>query len=281
MRPVQAAQREPERTTISATQVVSLRFYLRELWRRRGLVPVLAGRELKRDYEMNIVGFAWWLLEPLSLTLVYVIVIDLIFDRGTPAYPLFIIVGVLPWKWLSSTIVGSMGVVRGNASLITDVYFPRALLPMVEIVTGLAHFAVGLLVVPIFMAAFRVGPTWHLVWLPLVIAVQFLFALGMSYPLSVWGLHYRNLSGVVGNILRLWFYLTPIIWTLDRIDDPTYRLIVRLNPLTGIIEAYRGAIVARHAPDWTLAYSAGIGLVAMLLGARYFVRREAQFGKLI
>lgn len=286
MRAAEAPAREPHTTRISATQVVSLRFYLRELWRRRGLVRTLAGRELKRDYEMNLVGFAWWLLEPLSLTLVYVIVVDLIFRRGGEAYPLFIVLGVLPWKWLSSTIIGAMGVVRGNANLITDVYFPRALLPAVKIVTGLAHFSVGLLIIPFFVLGFElagtdIGVTWHLAWLPAVVAVQFLFTLGLSFPLAVWGLHYRNLAGVMQNLMRLWFYLTPIIWSMDRLENPAYRLVARLNPITGIIESYRGAILYHRSPDWTLAYTLGISLVTVLAGSAYFVRREAQFGKLI
>jgi homopolymeric O-antigen transport system permease protein len=303
MKTTAASAHAPLTTTISAKQIVSLRFYFQEVWRRRSLVRVLSGRELKRDYEMNVVGFAWWLLEPLSLTLVYVVVIDLIFNRGTPAYPLFIVTGVLPWKWFSQAVVGSMNTVRGNATLITDVYIPRALLPAVEIVTGLAHFLVGLAIIPIFMAVFHVGPTGYLLWLPVAMAVQFVLTLGLSFPLAVWGLYYRNLSGVAQNLLRLWFYLTPIIWPLARIlDRPNFTLLVKLNPLTGIMDTYRGAfgdmtgeIIRRagttrvklgnelvpHAPGWPLAYSLGVGVIGLLLGAWYFIHREQQFGKLI
>lgn len=276
-------ERAPVVTRISARQSVSPGFYLRELWERRALVRVLAGRELKSSYEMNIVGFAWWLLEPLSLTLVYVIIVDFIFKSGVRgvSYPLFVLIALLPYKWLASSLIGAMGTVRANASLVTDVYFPRALLPVVEIVTGLAHFGVGLLVVPIFMVVYRVGPTWHLAFLPLVMAVHFLFILGLAYPMSVWGLTYRNLPGLTGNLLRLWFYLSPGIWSLDRVHIDWQRTLVHLNPLTGLFQSYRGAILTHEAPGLDLAYTAGIGLLAVVLGGWYFVRRESQFGKLL
>lgn len=275
----QAFDRTPAVTKISARQNVPFRYYVRELWERRGLVSVLAGRELKSSYEMNIVGFAWWLLEPLSLTLVYVVIVDFIFNSAEPAYPLFVLVALLPYKWLSSSLIGSMGVVRANSSLITDVYFPRALLPITEIAVGMAHFAVGLLVVPIFMAIYGIAPTWHLVYLPLVVVIQSVFILGLAYPVSVWGLNYRNLPGLTANILRLWFYLSPGIWALSRVKVPWHRIIVRLNPLTGLFEGYRGAILSHRAPGWDLAYTAGIGLLAVVLGGWYFMRREPQFGK--
>jgi ABC-type polysaccharide/polyol phosphate export permease len=100
--------------------------------------------------------------------------------------------------------------------------------------------------------------------------------------LAVWGLYYRNLQGVIQNLIRLWFYLTPIIWTLDRLKGrPNFQTLVKLNPLTGIIDAYRGAIMFHKAPDYTLAYSAGFSIVVLALGSWYFVRREQQFGKLV
>ena len=263
--------------------MTAVRTYLRELWVRRSLVRVLAARELKRQYEMNIVGFAWWLLEPLSLTLVYVVLVQFILRKGTPAYPVFILSGILPWKWLSASVIGSMSIVRGNSNLITDVYFPRALLPPVEIVTEFANFAVGLLIVPIFVSIYHVGWSWHLLWLPVIIAVQFLVVLALAYPLSVWGLYYRNLIGLTQNLLRLWFYLTPIIWSLDLVKKhiPKFLPIVKLNPATGLVTSYRAVILEHRSPDVTLAYAAAFGVIVLALGSWYFVRREQQFGKLV
>jgi lipopolysaccharide transport system permease protein len=253
--------------------------YIRELWHRRPLVRVLAARELKSTYEMNIVGFGWWLLEPLSMTAVYYVLINILRHRaGDPTQFLSILIALLSFKWLTQALVGSMGVVRANSSLVTDVYFPRALLPLTELVVGLAHFGVGLCIVPLFMLVLGVAPTWTLIWLPVVIAAQFVFMLGLSYPLSVWGLNYRNLPGLMANMLRLWFYLSPGLYTLASVPA-RYRTLMRFNPLTGIFQGYRGAILTGTSPDWTLLYSAGVGAVITVVGGLYFSRREPHFGK--
>jgi ABC-type polysaccharide/polyol phosphate export permease len=265
----------------SAKRQVTARAYLRELWTRKDLIRVLASRELKSQYEMNVIGFAWWLAEPLTLTLIYVIVIDFILGSSEPAFPLFVLCALLPFKWFASGLTGSMGTVRLNGQLVTDVYFPRALLPLVENVVGLAHFGIGLAIIPIFMGVYGIAPTIHLLWLPLVMLAQFVLILAFAYPLSVWGLYYRNVQNLSGNILRLWFYLSPGIWSLDRIDKPWIVNIVKLNPLTGLFTSYRGAILKGHAPGWDLAYSFGLGVVVLVWGFRYFIRREAQFGKLV
>lgn len=279
-------------TRISAGQMASPRRYIREAWERRSLVRVLASRELKSTYEMNAVGFAWWIMEPLTLTLVYVVLVSVILDAAEPAFPLYVLTALLPFKWMTSSLTGAMGVVRSNTNLIQDLYFPRALLPIAEVVTSLAHFAVGLLIVPIFMAVYGIEPSWHLIFLPVIVAAQFVLCLGLAYPLSVWGLNYRNLAGLIGNLFRLWLYLSPALWSLQtRVHNPTHRFLVRLNPLTGLFESYHGAIgvvpvpgtnaTTNAMPGWDLAYSAGFGIVALLLGGWYFIRREAQFGKML
>jgi ABC-type polysaccharide/polyol phosphate export permease len=257
--------------------------YIRELWERRSLVRVLAGRELKSNYEMNIVGFAWWLLEPLSMTAVYYVLINILqrSNGNDPTRLLSILIAMLAFKWLTQSLIGSMGVVRANASLVTDVYFPRALLPVTQVVKGMAHFGIGLLIVPIFMVVLRVGPSWALLWLPVVIAAQFLFMLGISYPLSVWGLNYRNLPGLIANLLRLWFYLSPGLYTLEAIKSARLRTLMMFNPLTGIFQGYRGAILTHNPPDWSLLITVAVGMIAAVFGGWYFTRREPHFGKFL
>jgi ABC-type polysaccharide/polyol phosphate export permease len=263
--------------------VVAFFHYIRELWQRRMLVRVLAARELKSTYEMNIVGFGWWLLEPLSMAAVYYVLINILTNRGAGDKTLFlsILISLLSFKWLSQSLIGSMGVVRANQSLVTDVYFPRALLPLTELVIGMAHFGVGLLTVPVFMLVFGVGVSPTLVWLPIIMAVQFLFMLGLAYPLSVWGLTFRNLPNLMSNILRLWFYLSPGLYVLSTVPSGRARTLMRFNPLTGIFEGYRGAIITQRSPDWTLAWTAFIGVLFVVFGGWYFTRREPHFGKML
>jgi homopolymeric O-antigen transport system permease protein len=256
--------------------------YIRELWQRRMLVRVLASRELKSTYEMNVVGFAWWLLEPLSMTAVYFVLINILTKRGSsdPTALVMILISLLSYKWLSQSLIGSMGVVRANSSLVTDVYFPRALLPVTQIVVGLAHFGVGLLTVPIFLFFAHVGYSWSVLWLPLIMAVQFFFMLGLAYPLSVWGLTYRNLPGLMSNVLRLWFYLSPGLYTLATVPAAG-RTLMQFNPLTGLFESYRGALLTHQPPSWSLIWTAFFGALMVVFGGWYFTRREPHFGKML
>jgi homopolymeric O-antigen transport system permease protein len=263
--------------------IVAFFHYIRELWQRRMLVRVLAARELKSTYEMNIVGFAWWLLEPLSMTAVYYVLINILTQRGAsdPTTLVQILISLLAFKWLSQSLIGSMGVVRANSSLVTDVYFPRALLPVTQIVVALAHFGVGLLTVPIFLFFAHVGLSLSMLWLPVIMAVQFLFMLGLAYPLSVWGLTYRNLPGLMSNVLRLWFYLSPGLYALSVVPAGRPRTLMQFNPLTGLFEGYRGALVTGRPPGWTLLWTAFIGALAVVFGGWYFTRREPHFGKML
>ena len=280
----------------NARKLVTFRNYLREMWERRSLVQVLAGRKLKSEYEMNIVGFAWWLLEPLSLAAVYYVLVTVLTSSTDSKYMLVVLVSLLPFKWLQSSVIQSMTTVRSNANLVTDVYFPRALLPVTETSIGLAHFGVALLVLPIFMFALKVAPGPQLIFLPVIVVVQLVFTLGMAYPMAVWGLNYRNLPGLMANMMRLWFYLSPGLFELSRFTKGWQRGLMRLNPLTGLFESYRGVFglsgftrdpvtKATHyhfaAPGFDLVYTAVVGALMLGLGAWYFTRREAQFGKIL
>jgi lipopolysaccharide transport system permease protein len=262
------------------SRLASYGAYINEMWDRKGLVRVLASRELKSSYDMNVVGFMWWLLEPLTLTGVYFVLFSVIFDNRRENYLLVLLTALLPFKWFNQTIVQSMGTVRSHANLITDVYFTRALLPMTETVIGLAHFSVGLLVVPVLMIVMGVAPTWNLLALPGIMLVQLIFGLGLAYPMSVLGLNYRNLPNLMGNILRLWFYLSPAIWSIERVPEK-YHWLVSLNPLSGLFQGYHSAILGDPWRIWDLMWTLSLGLILLAGGTYYFTRREAQFGKML
>lgn len=273
----QLAERRTVR--VSATEGTKVGPYLRDVWEHRGLLRVLIGRDLKGAHEMNIVGFFWWLLEPLSYAMVYFVLIDVIFGRGTPAFPLFAIIALLPYKWMVRSITGSIGTVNNNAGLVGNVFFPRAFLPLAEVTVGLANYSVGLLIIPGFMLYYRIAPTLDTLWLPVVIAVQYTFLLGIAFPAAAIGIHFKNVRRLTGNLMRLWFYLSPGIWALSEIDDERLRQLIRFNPLTGIFESYHNVIMFGEPPDPFLWYTLGLGLVGLMIGGVFFVRKERQFGK--
>lgn len=254
--------------------------YLRELWDRRGLVRILSARKLRANYEMTLVGFGWWLLEPITQTMVYFVLFNVIFGGRRENFIVWLLAALLPYKWFRQTVLQSMGTVRANANLISDLYFPRALLPIADMSVALSHFLVGLLVIPPVLLLHGLWFTPRLSILPLVMGVQLLLSLGFAYPFAVWGLYYQNLQNFSGNLLRLWFYLSPSIWAIEQAPEK-FHWLIRLNPLTGLFEGYRSAFLG-HPIKWAdLGVTAAWAVVMLLVGSFYFTRRESQFGKLL
>lgn len=254
--------------------------YIRETWERRSLIRVLASRKLKANYEMTLVGFAWWIFEPLSLAMVYFVLFNIISNRG-PAFMVLLLSALLPYKWLRQTILQSMNTVTANANLVSDIYFPRALLPMSDLFVGASHFGVALLIMPPLMLVFGYPFTAKILLLPVIVAIEAVLALGFAYPAAVWGLYFQNLSNFSGNFIRMWFYLSPSVWTLDQIDNERFHLLIRLNPLTGLFEGYRSVFLGDPLHLADLAITLAWAVVLFLVGSYYFTRRESQFGKLV
>lgn len=282
------AQHEPE-IVENVPRLASYGAYLREVWDRRGLVRILSARKLRANYELSLVGFGWWLLEPITQTAVYFVLFNVIFNGRRENFIVWLLAALLPYKWFRQTVLQSMGTVRANANLISDLYFPRALLPIADMSVALSHFLVGLLIFPPVLLIHGLWFTPKLAILPLVMAVQLLLSLGFAYPFAVWGLYYQNLQNFSGNLLRLWFYLSPSIWAVEdlrnRIEDPErfemIRTIIRLNPLTGLFEGYRSALLGMPIRWADLAITMAWAVAMLVLGSYYFTRRESQFGKLL
>jgi ABC-type polysaccharide/polyol phosphate export permease len=274
------AQHEPD-VVENVPRLASYGGYIRETWQRRSLVRVLASRKLKANYEMTLVGFAWWIFEPLSLAMVYFVLFNIISNRG-PEFMVLLLSALLPYKWLRQTIIASMNTVSANANLVSDIYFPRALLPMTDLAVGASHFGIALLLMPPLMAVFGFPFTAKMFLLPVIIAIEAVLALGLAYPSAVWGLYFQNLSNFSGNFIRMWFYLSPSLWTLEEIDSGAwYYGLVRANPLTGLFEGYRSVFLGAPLHLVDLAITCAWAIVLFLIGSYYFTRRESQFGKLV
>jgi lipopolysaccharide transport system permease protein len=152
---------------------------------------------------------------------------------------------------------------------------------MTDLTVGAAHFGIALLLMPPLMLAFGFPFTVNMFLLPLIVFVQAILALGLAYPAAVWGLYFQNLSNFSGNFIRMWFYLSPSLWTLDEVQNETYRTIIRINPLTGLFEGYR-AVFLGHPMHWAdFGITCIWAVVLFVVGSYYFTRRESQFGKLV
>src|SRR5438874_1620122 len=217
---------------------------LRELWSYRELFWFLVLRDIKIRYKQTVMGFAWVIFQPIFQTLIFSIFFGMIAripSEGVP-YPVFAFAGLLPWIFFSRAVGNSGNSLISSANLITKVYFPRIVIPAAAVGSCVVDFAVSFCVLLLIMAYYRVGVTWSIVMLPAVLLLLTLFALGIGMLTSSLNVKYRDMGQIVPLILQVWMYASPVVY------PPTFvpvrwRWLLQLNPLTGILDAFRAALL--------------------------------------
>ena len=252
-----------------------------ELVRFRGLLATLTGRELKARYRGSFLGFFWSLANPLLLLAVYTFVFGFVFRRplgsSVEPYALFLITGLFPWVWVSSSILeGSMAFIS-HSGLLRKAVFPLEVLPTVAVVSNLVHV---LFAVPILAAALVVGRAmgypiggFPAVLLPLVVALQVPMVAGLVLGLAALNVHFKDVRDIVANLLTLLFFLTPILYPLEAVTLRPLWWLVRLNPFTPYALAYQQTLFYGVVPDAELwAQMVLVALVSWTAGTWLFGR---------
>jgi lipopolysaccharide transport system permease protein len=248
---------------------------LRALLRYRGLIQTLVARDLKARYRGSVLGFFWSFINPLLLLLIY----SFVFTTVLPAlhtadmqpYALFMFCGILPWTWFSSSILEASNVLISGGNLIKKVLFPAEVLPIVTVLANMAHFFLGLPILVAFLIYYRrpLDPI-ELLWFPVIVFVQLLLLVGLSLLVSALTVHFRDLKDLLGNLLTLWFFATPIIYPMSQAPKE-YRWLLNLNPMTHLAISYQEVLfyIGPHGHwRWLMALLAGSILVFL---AGYFV----------
>jgi lipopolysaccharide transport system permease protein len=239
---------------------------LRNLYRHRQLIATLTARDLKARYRGSLLGFFWSLANPLLLLAVYTLVFTKFFPQQvvTP-YPLFLFSGILPWTFFSAAVLEATTSVSSNAGLIKKVMFPAEALPLVVVLSHLVHFA---LAIPILLAAilafaalgkFTIHATILLA--PILMLLQTVFIAGIAMTVSSASVLFRDLRDIIANLLQLGFFVTPIIYLLDRVESRPLRALLRINPMTPFVVAYQDIFFFGRLPNLSdsiliVAYSA-------------------------
>jgi homopolymeric O-antigen transport system permease protein len=254
-----------------------------ELWRYRELFYFLAWRDVKVRYKQTALGVAWAVLQPLMTMLVFTLLFGTLGrmpSDGIP-YPLFYFGALLPWTYFAATLATSGNSLVVNANLLTKVYFPRVILPSSAAFSGLVDFAIGCLLLFGMMAYYGIVPGWRLLlWLPLMVLL-FGAALGVSMILAALNVRYRDIKYILPFLIQLWLFVTPVIYPISIIPD-RYRLLVALNPLTGVIDAFRASLVPTKQIDWQLLSIASLVTLALCATAVvYFRKTERAFADIV
>ncbi len=255
---------------------------IRVLFRYRALIASLVSRELKARYRGSVLGFLWSFANPLLLLLTYTLVFMIILPmKATPRmepYFLFFFTGLLPWTWFATSLLESSSVLIAGGNLIKKVLFPAEVLPAVTVFTNLAQFLFGLPFLLVLLAfAGRLGPTALLLVLPVL--VQLIFTLGCALFLASLTVHFRDIGNILGHILQLWFFATPILYDVSLLG-PTLRQLERFNPMGHIVISYQQILFHGHFDHWRgLGGTLVLGIIALAAGAFIFDRLRDTFAE--
>ena len=255
---------------------------LHDVWEYRELLYFLTWRDIKVRYKQTVLGVSWAVIQPLFTMLLF----TLFFGKlaGLPSdgipYPIFAYAGLLPWTFFSNAVTSSGNSLVGSSNLITKVYFPRMIIPGAAVLAGLVDFAIAFVILIGLMFYYHVPLTINLLVLPLLLALTSLLALGFGMWMSGLNVKYRDIRYALPFLIQLWMFASPIIYPAS-LMPAKWRWVLWINPLTGIIEGYRAALLGRSF-DWpSLGISTMITLALLVYSAYSFRRMEKTFADIV
>mgnify|MGYP006284310691 CR=1 FL=1 len=257
--------------------------HLRELLQYRQLLWSWLVRDIKVRYKQSLLGIAWAILQPLSATIILTVVFSRIVRVSTDGvpHPIFYYSAMLPWTFSASSISFGTSCLVNNMNLVTKIYFPREILPLSSVLASLVDLLVAAVIFVAMIAFYRIPVRLSWLCIPPIVLIQASLTLGVVLFASALNVFYRDVRFIVPLGVQLWMYLTPIIYPLSEVP-PRFRWLYMLNPMAGLIESYRGAVLYARWPDPVyLSTAAAFSLIVVLLGYIYFKRAEAVFADII
>jgi lipopolysaccharide transport system permease protein len=240
---------------------------LGEVWAYRDLIYFFVWRDIKVRYKQTVIGAAWAVIQPILTMLVF----SLFFGRlakipsqGLP-YAIFYYSALLPWMYFATAMQGATNVVVENQRVITKIYFPRVVLPISSVLSGLVDFAISFVVLLVLMAYYRIMPTAAVLWLPLFALLAVLTALGVGLWLSALNALYRDVRYVVPFLVQFWMFASPVAYPSPLVPA-RWRWLYGLNPMAGVIEGFRWSLTGHGQPPNILLAASSVGVVLLVLG---------------
>jgi lipopolysaccharide transport system permease protein len=258
-------------------------FHLNDLWQYRELLYFLLWRDIKVRYKQTVLGGAWAIIQPFCTMVVFTLFfgeLAKIPSEGVP-YPIFSYTGLLVWTFFARAMNQSSDSMVGSARIITKVYFPRLVIPLSAGLAPLVDFCIAFIVLIGMMFYYQIFPTGTLIWLPVFLLLAFATSLGGGLWLSALNVQYRDVRYAVPFLIQLWLFATPVIYPSSAVPGP-WRFILGLNPMTGVVEGFRWALLGiGAAPGGMIFTSMGVALLLVFTGLIYFNRMERTFADIV
>jgi len=249
--------------------------YLKEISKRKDLIVYLVISGLKAQHRNSYLGYLWWLLDPLLGVFVYFFVVVVVFQRGKAAdYGIYLVVGMIVWQWLSSTVSSTSRSIASQSGIIKQVYLPKTIFPIGAMLTQLINFGFGLLVVALFFLFFKIVPGARIIWLPFIIAMQLCFMMAIALPIAYICVFVRDMDNLLSHILRLWFFGSPVIWRQDMIPEKL-RFMLTINPMYYFLDGYRNILLYNSNPDYLTLLTIGVvSIIFFIFMVLYYSQYE-------
>ncbi len=256
---------------------------LMDLWRYRELLYFLSWRDIKIRYKQTLLGVLWAIIQPLLTMLVF----SLFFGKlgkmpsdGIP-YPIFVFAALVPWTFFANGLTQSSNSLVLSANLLKKVYFPRLIVPISSVLSGVVDVAFAFMVLMAMMLIYGIVPTVNIVWLPLLLLLAFVTALGVGLWLSAVNVQFRDVRYTIPFLTQFWLFATPIAYPSSLLSEP-WRTVYGLNPMVGVIEGFRWALLgAPTGPGPIIMVSAGVAGALVCSGLYYFRRLERTFADIV
>ena len=252
---------------------------IKELYQYRELLKSNVKKEIRGKYKGSLLGVLWSFVNPLLMTLVYAIVFPFLLRNSQDHYTTFIVMAILPWNWFTTTISQGTNTILINGGIIKKVYFPRAILPISIVVSGLVNFLISCVIIAIFLICSGIGFSINIIYLPIIIILQFMLQLGIILITSSIDVYVRDAEYIINFFISLLFYATPVLYSLDMFPAK-FKFFLQLNPMATLISSYRNIFYYQTAPNFTLlAYVFVLSAFILFIGIKIFNKLEKGFAE--
>lgn len=258
------------------------RYYWRDLWQSRELLYILSVRDISVRYKQTALGASWSLIRPLATMLVMAFVFSEVAklkpDPGVP-YPLMVLAGITIWTFFSNAFTQISSSITSNANLVTKVYFPRLLMPLSAVAVSLVDFLIALVLFVVIAIVYQFVPDWHILLMPLFVALALLAAFAFGLFFAVINVRFRDIAQLIPFLVQVGFYACPIAYSSAQVSGTWYEKYYIMNPMVGIIDGFRWSLLGgkTHLNPQSLVYSVAISLVCLSLSIIFFRKRESSF----
>jgi lipopolysaccharide transport system permease protein len=247
---------------------------LRELWEYRELAYFLIWRDIKVRYKQTVLGAAWAILQPLFTMVVF----SVFFGRlaGIPSdgvpYPIFSFAALVPWQFFANGLNNSSNSLVGSSNLIKKVFFPRLIIPISAVLSGIVDFILAFIVLLFMMAFFSILPTKNVIWLPLLLLLALITSLGFGLWFSALNVQFRDIRYAVPFMIQAWLFITPIAYPSSLLNEP-WQTLYAINPMAGVVEGFRWALLDTDTQPGSMVFVSAIVAIAVFVGGLYYFRR--------